>query len=394
MLPDSDTGSSQPEFPRSLNVLLTTAAAIFVIAGMQAFSASLGPILLSLIIVVVVHPLQTKLVRIGVPMPIATIAMGLAAFGVLVAIVGSLVWSTTELVSLMSSDTYVSRFNDISQRLADRLETLGFTAADLNEQVANLDFQAAADQLLAALSSLFSLTSAFGLLVITMIFMVADADAFSKAVTALDQRPEVGSALHGFAKRTRSYFVVSTIFGLFVAATNVVALTIIGVPGAFVWGVLSFITNYIPNVGFIIGLVPPVAVAYFEGGWQAAAWVVVSYVALNTLIQGLLQPRVVGGTVGLSTTLTFLSLIFWGWVLGPIGALLAVPLSLLARALLVDSNPNSHWITPLISLRPAAADSPDTSVDLDPFDWVHHDEHQDEEPKDPEKASESPEEVT
>jgi hypothetical protein len=204
-----------------------------------------------------------------------------------------------------------------------------------------------------------------------MVFMVADAHGFGKAVDAMDaHRPHVSNSLRTFAKRTRSYFIVSTVFGVVVAIGDVIALSIIGVSGALVWGVLSFITNYIPNIGFVIGLIPPTIVAFFEGGWQSAVWVIVAYVALNTLIQGLLQPKVVGDTVGLSTTLTFLSLIFWGWVVGPIGALLAVPLTLLARALLIDVDPSSSWVAPLISLRPADEDTGELEVNLDPFDWV------------------------
>ena len=131
---------------------------------------------------------------------------------------------------------------------------------------------------------------------------------------------------------------------------DVVALMALGIPLAFVWGVLSLITNYIPNIGFVIGLIPPALLAFFAGGWQLAVWVVVIYFAINVIVQSVIQPRFVGDAVGLSATLTFLSLIFWGWVLGPLGALLAVPMTLLAKALLVDIDPTTRWASPLIAL--------------------------------------------
>jgi predicted PurR-regulated permease PerM len=80
--------------------------------------------------------------------------------------------------------------------------------------------------------------------------------------------------------------------------------------------------------------------------------VIVIYSVVNVVIQSVIQPRYVGNAVGLSTTLTFLSLIFWAWVLGPLGALLAVPLSLFFKAVLVEANPDASWLTPLISGRP------------------------------------------
>jgi predicted PurR-regulated permease PerM len=121
------------------------------------------------------------------------------------------------------------------------------------------------------------------------------------------------------------------------------------VPLPWLWGLLSFITNYIPNVGFVLGLLPPALLALLQGGVRQAVLVIVAYSVINAMIQSLLQPKFVGDAVGLSVTLTFLSLVFWTFVIGPLGALLAVPLSLFAKALLVDADPDSRWLDPLIA---------------------------------------------
>ena len=105
------------------------------------------------------------------------------------------------------------------------------------------------------------------------------------------------------------------------------------------WGVLSFITNYIPNVGFIIGLVPPALLGLLTGGVPDMLLVIGVYCLLNLVIQSMIQPYFVGDSVGLGVTTTFLALIFWAWLLGPLGALLAIPLTLLVKALLVDADP-------------------------------------------------------
>ena len=110
-----------------------------------------------------------------------------------------------------------------------------------------------------------------------------------------------------------------------------------------------FITNYIPNIGFVLGLIPPALLALLQGGVRQAVLVIVAYSVINVMIQSLLQPKFVGDAVGLSVTLTFLSLVFWTFVIGPLGALLAVPLSLFAKALLVDADPDSRWLDQLIA---------------------------------------------
>ena len=134
---------------------------------------------------------------------------------------------------------------------------------------------------------------------------------------------------------------------------DTVVLWAIGVPGAFIWGVLAFVTNFIPNIGFVIGVIPPAVIGLLEGGpGPDDRRDRRSTRVINVVIQSIIQPRYVGNAVGLSTTLTFLSLVFWTWVLGPLGALLAVPMSLFFKAILVEADPEAHWLDPLISGHP------------------------------------------
>ena len=337
--------------PRGFSVLLTAAAAMIVVAGIRAFSASIGPIFLALLIVVVVSPIQHVLTSRGAPAWLAKLVLLVTSFGILAVITAALVWSTTQLVGLLTSDEYTAELAAAQDDMAERLDRVGITGDDVQDAITGLDPGAVAGQITAALSSLLSLTSALSLLVFTLLFMVLDAEKFARNLDEVRQiRPAVVGALEHFAQRTRTYFVVSTVFGLIVAVFDVAALMALGIPLALVWGVLSLITNYIPNVGFVIGLIPPASLAFFEGGWQLAVWVIIIYSAINFIIQSVIQPQFVGDAVGLSTTLTFLSLIFWGWVLGPLGALLAVPMTLLAKALLIDIDPSTSWAAPLISL--------------------------------------------
>jgi AI-2 transport protein TqsA len=119
---------------------------------------------------------------------------------------------------------------------------------------------------------------------------------------------------------------------------------------------LAFITNYIPNIGFLIGLLPPALLALLSGGPNLMVAVIVVYCALNFVLQSLVQPRFIGDAVGLSVTVTFLSLAFWAWLLGPLGAILAIPLTLLVKALLVDIDPRAGWADALLRASPKELD--------------------------------------
>ena len=98
----------------------------------------------------------------------------------------------------------------------------------------------------------------------------------------------------------------------------------------------------------MIGLVPPALLALLGGDWRLMIFVVIAYVLLNSLFTSLIQPYFIGDAVGVSVTMTLISLVFWGWVLGPLGAILAIPLTLLVKAVLIDADPNAAWAETLV----------------------------------------------
>lgn len=349
----TDTTETEPipGLARGLNIMLTLAAAFIVVAGLRAFSDSVGPIFLAFVIVVVVSPIQGAVRRRGAPSWLAMLVLMIVSYGVILVILAALAWSAAELVGLVGGDTYASELQSARDDVAGLVEDLGVAGDDLESVLDVVDVGSVAGRLVSAFSGVLGVVSTLGLVLFTMIFVVMDAEKFNRNLDYVAKaRPTVAAGLREFASSTRSYFVVSTIFGLIVAVFDTVALVVLGVPLALVWGVLAFITNYIPNIGFVIGLIPPAIIAFFEGGWQLSLTVIIIYTVLNVVIQSVIQPKFVGDAVGLSVTLTFVSLIFWGWVLGPLGALLAVPLTLLAKALLIDIDPTTTWASPLISL--------------------------------------------
>src|SRR5699024_325833 len=125
---------------------------------------------------------------------------------------------------------------------------------------------------------------------------------------------------------------------------DVIALAIIDVPLIWVWGVLAFLTNYIPNIEFVIVLIPPALLALVDSGRQSAEWVIIADSVLNFVIQAFIQRKVPSESVGVTPLVAFFSLLLWVWVLRWLGALLALPATLLLKALLVDADPRSKWV--------------------------------------------------
>jgi predicted PurR-regulated permease PerM len=142
--------------------------------------------------------------------------------------------------------------------------------------------------------------------------------------------------------------VVTTVLGIVQGVINGLALWLLQVPAALLWAILAFLCSYIPNIGYFIAIIPPLVFGFLVGGWPTFIAVLIVYALVNAVVQSVIQPRVVGNAVSLSQSLTFFSVLFWAVVLGPMGAILAIPLTLLARAVLIDASPAARWLRPLL----------------------------------------------
>lgn len=361
--------------PRTLVVLLGAAAAVVTVAGMRSTAFIIGPTLLSLVLTMTVHPLRIRLKRSMPGWAASTLCFTLI-LAVLAALGLSLIISAARFADLAAS--YSGDFHAKVSDLTSQLESLGVSSSNVKTIDQNADLGALSTLLTDALSAVGQLLSGAALVISLLLFMTFDSPAFGDHVALLkDQRPALGGALSELASSMRRWLVVTTVFGLIVAIIDTIALQVMDIPAPLVWGLLAFLTNYIPNIGFFIGLAPPALLGLLDSGPGKMIAVIVVYSVVNFIIQSVIQPKVVGEAVGLSSTFTFLSLVLWAWALGPLGALLAVPVSLVVRALLVDADPSAYWIRPLIGDRrpqaigppltgEAEADTTDTGETPDP----------------------------
>lgn len=347
--------------PRGLIVLLGFAGGVVAVAGLRAFAGVLAWVLLALMITIVAAPLNRWLDR-WMPGWLATILTMVAVYAVLLALVVYLIVSIAQLGGLVPQ--YSDQVNDLVKSVENQLAQWGVSDAQVNQATSSVSVGGVASWVSGLLTGLLGIVGNLFFLVTVLFFMMAESAGFSRRTAASARiRPDLVNALGAFVVGTRQYLLVSTVFGAIVAVLDTVALYWLSIPLPVLWGILAFITNYIPNIGFVIGVIPPALLGLLQDGWTGLLAVLAVYSVINVVLQTFIQPRFVGDSVGLSTTITFLALVFWAWVLGPLGALLAIPLTLLAKALLVDIDPTTAWLRPFFQAHP-----PPSEPDVEPVD--------------------------
>jgi predicted PurR-regulated permease PerM len=339
--------------PRWLLLLVGAAAATIAVAGLKAIAWLVAPVFLALVVVIALTPVQRWLRRHGAPRGLATAVLLILVWGVLLSFVGLLVLSVAQMAALLPN--YTDQAQTLLSGVVHDLNDAGIVSGQLSDLVSKIDYTQLVGVATGLLASLTDAASTLVLLLTALIFVAIESAGFGRRIALVGaERPHLPVALGLFIQGTRSYLVVSTVFGAIVAAGDWVALSIIGIPAAGIWGLLAFVTNYVPNIGFVLGVVPPALLGLLAGGWGELIAVVVIYSLLNFVVQTLIQPRFVGDSVGLSMTVTFVALLFWGWVMGALGALLAIPLTLLVKVMLVDVDPRGHWLDALLREEPRA----------------------------------------
>jgi AI-2 transport protein TqsA len=345
--------TARDPLPRGLLLLLGAAATVVVFAGMRAVSEIIGPAFLALVLTVLLHPVRGWLTSRHLPGWAASTVCILSVYALLIGLAAAVVVATGRFATLLP--TYQDRFNELVDDFFSRLNDLGVGDRQIQSFVDSLDLSNVAGVVTGAINGLFGIISSLVFICMLVLFMTFDAGSFPRHLAAIGrERPAIATSFQTFASGTRTYLLVSTVFGFIVAVLDTIALAVLDVPVPLLWGLLAFITNYIPNIGFIIGLIPPAVLGLLEGGPGLMIAVIVVYCIINLILQSVIQPKFVGDAVGLSTSITFLSLVFWAFVLGALGALLAIPLTLLVKAILVDADPRNAWLEPLLSNRAAA----------------------------------------
>ncbi len=209
--------------------------------------------------------------------------------------------------------------------------------------------------LFTALSSVLSNTV---LILFTVVFILLEASSFPvKLRSVLDQPHAVFPQVTKFVNDIKRYVVIKTVINLIVGTLTAVWLAILGVDFPVLWGFLAFLLHYVPNIGSIVAAVPAVLLALIQLGGGSAILVAAGYLAIGMIVGNIVEPRIMGHRLGMSTLVIFLSLVFWGNLLGLIGALLCVPLTMTVK-LACEANEETRWIAMLLGPESAPESKP------------------------------------
>lgn len=336
--------------PPTFVLLLGIAGAVIAIGGLKSVASIIAPTFLAITLIIAVFPIYRALSTV-LPRALGAVVMLLLLYGILALLVGSLGLAAGKLATELPK--YTDTFDDLVANGQDALIGWGITQDQIDNAMSGFEIKDLTGIARSLANTLGSLTTSMLFLLTVMLFLTMDAGGFPKRLRSVHRaKPDIADALADFGERVRKYWVVSTLFGLIVAVIDSIALMILDVPLPLTFGLLAFVTNYIPNIGFVIGLVPPALLALLDGGVEKMIWVVVVYSVANFVIQTVLQPKFTGDAVGINATTAFLSLIFWSYVFGALGALLAIPFTLLVKSLLIDRDPKARWLNQFIASAP------------------------------------------
>jgi predicted PurR-regulated permease PerM len=340
---ETTTRNSSP-----LNPLIGGAAIFILIYGMKLSATFLSPMLLAAIIGISVAPMARWMVRKGVPDILAiliTIVVVILGIGGVILL---MVISVSELVD--SLPQYQDNLQAQINSLETTLERVGVDSSQISSSLGLSDPGRILSLVGAMFGGVFGVLSSLVVMLMVLIFMLLGAPGMSTKLKVgyLAESPTL-ARFRKLARDLRQYVNITTWINFLVGVVNTIFLIVLGVDYAVLWGLLSFLTGYIPNVGFWIALIPPFILALLEFGAGKALIVLVGFVLINGVVQNFLQPRMMGAGLNLSSLVVIVSLFFWGWVLGPMGALLAVPMTMIVKEIFLDAYEETRGLSDLMS---------------------------------------------
>ena len=350
--------------PRGLTVTVGVIGVVILGTGIRGAAGIVAPTMLALVLTIAVLPVGAWARGHGWPSWLATLFALVTAYAILVVLLVGTIICLVKLVDLLPQ--YTKDAQAITGQFHDWLSGFGLGTETTSDALKKADPAKVANILADVLTGILGALGGLFFLVTVMFFFVVAVRGFEPRIAWLKgSKPQLAAALARFVNGTQKYLVMTALFGAIVGALDSAALWLIGVPLPLAWGFFSFITNFIPNIGFVIGIVPPSLLALLDSGWEEMVLVILVYSVLNVTIQTFIQPRFVGNSVGLSAEMTYMSLVVWAFLLGPMGALLAVPMTLLLRAFFIDADPRAAWAAPLIDAQ-VDFPEPDPNPHLDP----------------------------
>ncbi|MBT1452110.1 AI-2E family transporter [Glaciecola sp. XM2] len=327
-------------------VILVMAAVVIVMAGIKAASVIVIPLLLSAFIAIAVSPIINWTAQYKIPrwMSISLVILIMVVIGFMLA--GLITQSLAEFRQNLPN--YREQLGGEFAWIVEQLSRLNI---DINQELIreHLDPGMAMSVATNFITGMGTVLSNVFLILLTVIFMLFEADSMPRRVHVAMADPDMElKHIDKFLTSVNQYLGIKMVVSLGTGVVIGLWLYVLGVDHFLLWAVLAFMLNFIPNIGSIIAAVPAVFMAFVEFGFAKAGLAGLGFVIVNMVMGNVIEPRFMGRGLGLSTLVVFLSLIFWGWLLGSVGMLLSVPLTMVVK-IAMESREETKWLALLLS---------------------------------------------
>jgi AI-2 transport protein TqsA len=326
--------------------LVTMAALVIVLAAIRSAPDLILPFLLAVFISIIANAPISWLGRMGVPggmsILIVIVVMILVLFGATMVLTASIQDFSNNLPVYQAS--LETSFANIKPTLA----RIGITVPDTGP-ASLIDPSVAMSLANSLLTSITQLLSNAALIGMFVILMLLEASELSRKIDIIrDDEGKSRANVARFVRNTKQYMAMKAAICLAEGILIFAGMKMLGVNDAILWGFLTFVLNFIPTIGLILAAIPTILLAWLQLGPRSAIYAAICFLAVNIVVGNIIEPRVMGRGMGLSTLVIFLSLVFWGWLLGPVGMVLSVPLTMLAK-FWAETDENTRWIAVLLS---------------------------------------------
>ncbi|HOH81036.1 MAG TPA: AI-2E family transporter [Methanoregulaceae archaeon] len=325
-------------------ILIPLAAFVIVLAGMKAAVSIVGPILFSIFLTVIFGMLLHWFERKGFTTRNAFILTLAIFFAILAVFIVVIAGSFLQLLSDLPR--YQQELEASLELISPYLISVGIdpSSLTLQEIVTSLSIEIGS-----LIRQLWNIAILFVMIILTTIFLLFEARGFSQKLRIIIEQLRPGDLPRfiALAEKNVDYLIIRTEVNLAMGIGTAVILALIGVKYAILWGFIAFLLGFIPYIGFWLAVIPPMLLAWFDLGPLAAILVLAGSGVVNLMAEYLMFPHLAARGLALSTAVVFISLIFWGWLLGGFGVLLAVPLTLSVQ-MICELFDETRWISVLL----------------------------------------------
>ena len=329
--------------PRESNIsrfMISFASFVIIIAGLKIASSLIIPFLLALFFAIICLPLFHFLIRKRIPPWLSLIAIFILIIFI-IGVIGVLIGSSFQGFS-ENLPAYQAKLGRVVNASFAQLKAWGVTLPE-KKLLKIFDPGTIMNYVSASLKSFGNVMSNGFLIFLLVVFILIEAAAFSKKLSFIAKNAATTSYFETFFRNVTRYIALKTIISFLTGVFVSIMLGVLGVDFALLWGVAAFLLNYIPNIGSLIAAIPPILLALIQFGVGKTIIVAAGYLVVNVVVGSVIEPKVMGKGLGLSTLIVFISLVFWGWVFGPVGMFLSVPLSMVVKIALA-SQEDTRWI--------------------------------------------------